>query len=387
MSIQQCRGIKAGNRILDFEWINTKEANLCFVTTNGLELYAFSSSSKSMSMTKSMKYETVRFWYLPSLQFVLLMNGQFVFFGVKLSYLRTEKMNKFEIVGVDQADHDHFGSAITLIEVEQNEVGCIFVDDRKTKLYLFKVIRHQMQLTHSYHLYSAGKYSVFHIDRVLVAFNRNTEMPILIDFNGNNYISAPLPIAMTFADDKRLFSTQSDHRRRRRFRFLSPRFIVEQWTETMEHGEDCDGGHFYSLSLNLEAIAMSWGPQRQIALVHFLLRREAVDSKAMITKMLHDMIGRYCCGHRVRVDLRSRLHFISECFIVLNEVLRRAVEESAAIALHEQQRRLQHHGPPPPPSSSSLTSTHSLAANPRGHSLSSSANTESLTAQSCFCGK
>ena len=189
MAIQQCRGIKGGNRILDFFWINTKESNLCLITRNGIELYAFSTTTKSMALTKSMKYETVHFWYLPALQFVLLMNGQFVFFGVKLSYLRTEKLNKFEIVGIDHvAHHDaaSFCSAITLIEVEQKEIGCIFIDDRKTKLYLFKVIRHQMQLTHSYHLYSAGKYSVFHIDNVLVAYNRNTEMLILIDFDGNS---------------------------------------------------------------------------------------------------------------------------------------------------------------------------------------------------------
>ncbi len=343
MSIEQCRGIKSGNRVLDFEWINTKEANLLFVTAHGLELYAFSSSSKSTSFFKALKYETVHFWYLASLQFVLLMNGQFVFFGVKLSYLRSEKLNKFEIVGIEHTDHDSFRSAITLMEVDEAgrpEAGCMFIDDRKTKLYLFRVVRQQMQLTHSYHLYSAGRYSVFHVDRLIVALNTNTEMPILIDAVGNNYISAPLPIAMTYGAGDRLFtSNDRGDGIRRRHRFVSPRFIVEQWTE--RHGPDgggeqFDGGHFYTLSLRLEAIAMSWGPQRQIALVHFLLRRETVQSKAMMTKMLHDMIGRYCCGDRVRVDLRSRLHFISECFMVLNEVLRRAVEETAAIAQHQE---------------------------------------------------
>merc|ERR1712048_1061212 len=107
---------------------------------------------------------------------------------------------------------DHFYEQITLIQMNNNQqIGCIFIDERKTKLYLFKVIRHQMQLTHSYHLYSSGKYSIFHIDNVLVAYNKGTEMPILIDFNGNNYISAPLPITMCYEDEKRIFST-SDYK-------------------------------------------------------------------------------------------------------------------------------------------------------------------------------
>merc|ERR1719242_611657 len=136
-----------------------------------------------------------------------------------------------------------------------------------------------------------------------------------------------------------LFSTQREHINSnqrsisRRFQFISPLFIVEEWNESPNDNDYviAEGGYFYSLSLNLEAIVMSWGPSRQIALVHFLLRRETADSKAMMMKMLGDMIRSYICGDVL--DLRSRLDFISEYFIVLNEVLRRAVEESAAIGM------------------------------------------------------
>ncbi len=72
------------------------------------------------------------------------------------------------------------------------------------------------------------------------------------------------------------------------------------------------------------------GPERQIPLLHFLLHRKINDSKIIIIKMLYHMIKYYCLGYKF--DLRSRLNFISEYFIVLNEVLRRAFEESANIA-------------------------------------------------------
>ncbi len=412
VAIQQCRNIKSGNKILNFNWINTKDANIFLVTSLGIELYGFSAHKRAMSLIKCIKYETVYYWYLPSLQFLMLVNRSFVFYGIKLSYLKTEKINKFEIVGIDRQRREDLHRQITLIEIgspNKEQIGCIFIDERKTKLYLFKVIRHQMQLTHSYHLYSNGKYTIFHIDHVLVAYNKNTEMPILIDFNGNNYISAPLPITMCYYEGndpnkpKRIFSTQKhlvfteniktehtqNHKKRvsksppkvpppaihhqhpqnhknknhekdehqnqnenlkqkqmktknpkiarKRYRFISPLFILEEWTERYQNGHSFDSGNFYTLSLNLSAIVHSWGPERQIPLLHFLLHRDTNDSKTIIVKMLYDMIKFYCCGYKL--DLRSRLDFISEYFIVLNEVLRRAVEESATIAqsLHEQQ--------------------------------------------------
>ncbi len=189
-------------------------------------------SKKTMNLFKSIKYETRYDWYLPCQQFIMLVNNSFVFYGIKLTHLKIEKINKFEIVGIDHNSSNSKGkdkkdknvssfySQITLIDIgKDGGIGCIFIDERKTKLYLFRVIRHQMQLTHSYHLYSTGSYSIFHIDNVLVAYNRNTEMPILIDFNGNNYISAPLPIIMCYYEGndsinkpKRIFST-SKHMR------------------------------------------------------------------------------------------------------------------------------------------------------------------------------
>eukprot|EP01083_Nonionella_stella_P124427 375690_1 len=392
IAIQQCRNIKNGNHILNFHWISTKDANVCIVSAQGLELYGFSASNRQMTLTKSIKYSTMSEWYLPSQQFILLVNRSFVFYGIKLGHLNIEKMNKFEIVGIEEADEDKqsnpgarsksidIRSNITLIDLScsatntSNNIGCIFIDERKTKLYLFKAIRHQMQLTHSYHLYSAGKYAIFHIDNVLVAYNRTTEMPILIDFAGNNYISAPLPITMCYYEGndpmkpKRIFSTAKHiassspakaHANKykappsaaapcapytihhKRFEFISPSFILEKWNMSSTESDDeyyfC--GHFYRLSLNLDAIVHSWGPERQIPLLHFLLHRATSDSKAIILSMLHDMIKSYCLGYKY--DLRSRLDFISEYFVVLNEVLRRAVEESAIIAQNHYQEMLQ----------------------------------------------
>eukprot|EP01084_Bolivina_argentea_P251698 422233_1 len=346
-----------------------------------------------MNLIKSIKYETKYNWYLPSQQFIMLVNNSFVFYGIKLTYLKIEKINKFEIVGIDHNQYKNnkkkkdmdmdtdtdsdslFYSQITLIDIGKTDnktgggIGCIFIDERKTKLYLFRVIRHQMQLTHSYHLYSQGSYSIFHIDNVLVAYNRNTEMPILIDFNGNNYISAPLPIIMCYYEGndpnkpKRIFST-SKHMRaeppqqlppqpmninknkkndkniiNKKYSFISPLFILEIWTEKYTINNKYSSGNFYTLSLNLDAIVHSWGPERQIPLLHFLLHRKISDSKNIIIKMLYDMIKYYCLGYKF--DLRSRLDFISEYFIVLNEVLRRAVEESASIiAIQQQQKQL-----------------------------------------------
>ncbi len=83
--------------------------------------------------------------------------------------------------------------SITIITIGGNHSGidCMFIDERKTKLYLFPVIQHQIPFTHSYHLYCTGSQSLLHIDNPLDVYKRDLEieMPILFDFNENNYIS------------------------------------------------------------------------------------------------------------------------------------------------------------------------------------------------------
>ena len=90
-----------------------------------------------------------------------------------------------------------------------------------------------------------------------------------------------------------------------------------------------DIGNFYTLSLNLDAIVHSWGSarDRQLPLLNFLLNRETYQSKRIILKMLFEMIEYYCLGYKY--DVRSKLDCVSEYFVTINQVLRRAVEESA----------------------------------------------------------
>eukprot|EP01084_Bolivina_argentea_P292398 502655_1 len=139
-------------------------------------------------------------------------------------------------------------------------------------------------------------------------------MPILIDFNDNNYISAPLPITMCSSDGndpnapRRIFSAQkhiahmtnSKNERdiikdvnnisknnilNKKSEFISPSFILEEWTGKYTINNVslyiCSG-NFNTLSLNLEAIVHSWGSERQIPLLHFLLHRKISDSKNII---------------------------------------------------------------------------------------------------------
>ena len=153
----------------------------------------------------------------------------------------------------------------------------------------------------------------------------------------------------------------------KKYRFISPLFILEVWYEKHAIADNYDNnnnhnnnindkkrsyyrqsdsdrynninnttqyvqydiGNFYTLSLNLDAIVHSWGSSRdrQLPLLNFLLNRETYQSKRIILKMLFEMIQYYCLGYKY--DVRSKLDCISEYFVTINQVLRRAVEESS----------------------------------------------------------
>lgn len=135
-------------------------------------------SKKQMQVSKSLRYEVRYHWYLPQKQFLMLVNSSYVFQGIRIIKEKTEKINKFEIVGVQHITSKNeylFFEQITLVNLNDN-IGCIFVDHRKAKIYIFKVQRTEMQLEFDYNLYSQGRYAIFHVDNVLVAYNRNTEV-------------------------------------------------------------------------------------------------------------------------------------------------------------------------------------------------------------------
>ena len=206
IGFQQCKNSKYGNKIMDFHFVISNIIDICVITLNGIEFYQLYPDKKKISLYKSTKYEVKYHWYLPSKQFIMVINSNYIFQGLKIKANKNEKINKFEIVGVEHQKHYNkhsnnnnksnnkkssndtdtdsnkkrknynFFNQITLVNIN-DKVGCVFVDNKRAKIYLFQVNRQgQMESTHSYNLYSQGSYSIFHIDNILVAYNKNTEV-------------------------------------------------------------------------------------------------------------------------------------------------------------------------------------------------------------------
>lgn len=329
MGLQSCRSAKAGNHIWNFYWINSKTADLVFVTSCGVELYKLSGESRSLRCIKTFRYETTHHWCLPSHQFFLLLNKALIFQGLRITKTQPEKLNKFEILGVEKSSansRDTFYSQISLHEF-YGAICCVFVDEVKGKLYLFRlqkeVYEHKpkfkMMLTNQWTLFSKGPYRVSSVDNVLVANSMKSKvtLPMLFDLNEHSAVTGrianPLPIVARYENDKgevlpRVLELDPDN-----LEFKPPKFIVEAWK-----AEDVYGGRMYTLALDLDQIIVSWGSAKPIELIRFLLERDAKVAKPVIVKLLQSMVCDYC-NHSSEAS--AALEKISNYFAYLNQVL------------------------------------------------------------------
>jgi len=328
MGLQSCRSAKAGNHIWNFYWIESKTADLVFVTSGGVELYKLSGESRSLRCIKTFRYETTHHWCLPSHQFFLLLNSALIFQGLRITKTQPEKLNKFEILGVEKSSansRDTFYSQISLHEF-YGSICCVFVDEVKAKLYLFRLQKElfdhkpkfKMMLTNQWNLFSKGPYRVSSVDNVLVANSMKSKvtLPMLFDLNehsaGTGRIANPLPIVARYENDlgqvlPRVLELDPD-----KLEFKPPKFIVEAWKE------DVYGGRMYTLALDLDQIIVSWGSAKPIELIRFLLERDAKVAKPVIIKLLLSMVKDYC-NHSSEAS--AALERISNYFAYLNQVL------------------------------------------------------------------
>jgi len=323
VAIQTCRNSKAANRILAFHWIISDAADLCLVTLHGAELYKLNVQNKTLKCVKTFKYETKHHWNLASHQFLVLVDSKHVFQGLQITKTKPEKINKFEIVGVQKStlDRNSFYHQISLFDFD-GTVGCVFVDEKKAKVYVFMLHQNErgrstMKLTNQFELYSRGSYEMSIVDNVLVAYNIGSQTFVLLDLNETEVkpICMPHPILTRQEQHSGDFKVSPLQYTRGSTRFLKPNFVL-----------DTDKRCLYTLELNLREIIDKWNPEKRKELLRFLLKRGVESSKQASLDLLNSLIDSYCTSEG---PVLEEFELISNFFLCINHVLYQGLMENS----------------------------------------------------------
>lgn len=316
VAMQTCRNSKAHNKILSFYWLTSDAADLCLVTIHGAELYKLNATGRVLKCVKTFKYETKHHWSLATHQFMVLVDSKHVFQGLQITKSKPEKINKFEIVGVQKSTLEprtNFYHQITLLDFS-NTVGCVFVDEKKAKVYVFMLHkdhrkRATMKLTNQFELYSRGTYRISLVDFVLVAFNVNTQTFALLDLNESEVEPVCVPNSIIKIEDTLEGATHCSKLTHveNRTKFLKPCYIL-----------DLDECCFWTLELNLNEIISKWNKDRRFELLKFLLKRNTQDSKQSVLKLLGSLIETYCTSTSQTI---TEFQCIASYFSCINHIL------------------------------------------------------------------
>jgi hypothetical protein len=192
---QRCKRTNA--KLLDFFW--TGPDTFFFVTTNGFELYQFSSSKKSTKLLKELKMP-VR-WFSYSSKLLVLATGSlqstiYAFFFKGTSII---KIPKFEL------DTSGPGANNKLVTKEKqvticrlyDKVCCIHHQVSKRQLHLYQMNRESVTLSTVIDLHTEGKVVVHVVDNLLVCHNIQKKISSIFDIREEeSFVAAPLPMVV-----------------------------------------------------------------------------------------------------------------------------------------------------------------------------------------------
>ena len=160
-----------------------------------------------------------------------------------------------------------------------------------------------------YDLYQPGRYDISCIDDVIVAHQASERVSLLFDVrtDAKTAVTEPLAIGSPLSDDRRvsfyipdeeyaLPAQQDAFTPYRKWTFLTPRYVWESIGDQQQ-------GHFHTLALNNEAIALSWPVGRRAKLVDYLMKRSTADAKLVVLQLMLQLV----CEDRTQLALLSRM--------------------------------------------------------------------------------
>ena len=300
--------------MISVHWL-ASELTLLFITNAGIELYGLQRGK--LKHVKTCAYNIVYHWVLLSDGLLLLVDNKSVFQLFQLSSRALHKVCRFEldcrntslsppVSGQTSFHRDQ----ISLLNVYGRMVVC-FINEAKAQLHLLSLLpsSDEMEQTHVFDLYQPGKYELSCIDDVLVVHQSTHRVSLLFDIRTDSKqpITEPLPIGPPLPDDRRVTFFVPDEQFAlppaepafepyRKWTFLSPRFVWESIGDQQQ-------GHFHTLSLNNEAVALSWPVSKRAKLVDFLMKRSTPDAKLIVLQLILQIV----CTEPAQLSLLSRM--------------------------------------------------------------------------------
>uniref|UniRef100_A0A7S0CXT4 Mic1 domain-containing protein n=1 Tax=Amorphochlora amoebiformis TaxID=1561963 RepID=A0A7S0CXT4_9EUKA len=171
---------------------------------------------------------------------------------------------------------------------------CIYINEKKGKLYVLELERDSMVQRHVFELYSASKYEVSVVDNVLVVHNMLAKLAILFDVrtDSSSALAAPLPIA--YDHYEQTINSLSPTRNRAHciqdHKYENWSFLPERYVLDNSVFKEKNTNSLWTMQLDLQAIVHSWPSTKRALLVDFLLKRREGQSKALLLDVLFHLV-------------------------------------------------------------------------------------------------
>ena len=345
---------------------------LLFVTNAGIELYSL--AKDKLKHVKTAAYNVVYHWVLLEANLLLLVDAKSVFAIYQLSSKTIVKLSKFELDCANTSavppknGHDFHREQITLTTLYGRMV-IAFVNEAKAQLHLLSLTPNtdEMEQTHVFDLIAVGKHDVSVIDNLLVLHHAQSKQSVIFDIrtDGKAAIAPPHAIgspieasSMTYYDPLNEHVEEQlpdDFHPYHKWTFLSPYFVWESIGDQQQ-------GHFWTLAINYQSIALGWDTKKKAKLVDFLMRRNHPAAKMIVLQIILQVI----CTEPTQLPLMSRL------FSMINRI---NYDHKAHL---QQTQQIATDKPNHKESANSLVSPRSATANTSG-STSAASSTASKT--------
>ncbi|CDP10177.1 unnamed protein product [Coffea canephora] len=197
--IYKCRS--ESEHILGFFWTDCPTCDIVFVKTSGLELFSYSSDSKSLTLVETKKTNVSWYIYTHESRLVLLAQGMQnkSFTGYQISSAGIIRLPRFEMVMAKHGANSRpvLSAEDVHIVTVYGRIYCLQFDRVAMLLHSYRFYRDAVIQQGSLPIYS-NRIAVSAIDNVLLVHQVDAKVVIMYDLFADSRapISAPLPLLL-----------------------------------------------------------------------------------------------------------------------------------------------------------------------------------------------
>lgn len=187
--------------ILGFFWTDSQQCDIVIVKTNGLDLCAYKSESKSLQLVETKKVNVSWYVYTHESRLVLLASGMQckTFHGFQISSADIVRLPRFEMVMAKSEANSKpvLAAEDIFIVTVYGRIYCLQVDRVAMLLHSYRLYRDAVIQQGSLPIYSS-RIAVSVVDNVLLIHQVDAKVVILYDLFADSRapISAPLPLLL-----------------------------------------------------------------------------------------------------------------------------------------------------------------------------------------------